>query len=525
MNLTGLSLIGSQRAAPGESTFNAINPATGEVMQPAYHSASAGETDAACQLAAEAFPDFASVPGKERAVFLRRCADKIDALVEELADIAPRETGLPEGRIRGETARTTAQLRLFASLVEEGSWCQPRIDHADPSRKPLPKPDVRSMLVPMGPVAVFGASNFPLAFSVAGGDTASALAAGCPVVVKAHGSHPGTAELVGLAIREAVNECDLPEGVFSLLYGPGREIGAALVAHPAITAVGFTGSRAGGTALMRIAASRDVPIPVYAEMSSINPVVILPGALPHRSDAIAAGLAASVTLGMGQFCTNPGLVLLDAGEEADALVAAISREMGNFPGGVMLNQGICGAYTEGVARLGRAEGVRCLAGGEPSPGPGCRATGAVFEVDGATFLSNPRLTEEVFGPATLLVRTAGTGQMVQIISSLEGQLTGTLHGDPDSIAACSGVVAALRNRVGRLIFNGFPTGVEVCHSMVHGGPFPATSDGRSTSVGTLAIERFCRFAAWQDWPDAALPPELRDANPFGIRRRVDNRWE
>jgi len=521
MDITGYSIIGARRSTGNESPFHAINPANGQLIEPAFYPVGIADVEDAAKLAKEAFAEYSALPGALRAGFLRACASEIESLGEVLTARAMQETGLPEARIKGETARTTGQLRLFASLVEEGSWVQARIDYAERDRKPLPKPDVRSMLKPTGPVAVFGASNFPLAFSVAGGDTASAFAAGCPVIVKAHHSHPGTAELVGSAIQKAVAKYNLPEGVFSLLFGSGKEVGVALVAHPVITAVGFTGSRAGGTALMRIAAEREVPIPVYAEMSSINPVVFLPGSLGDRSESIAAGLAGSVTLGVGQFCTNPGLVLLDESTEADKFIEYLAAALGNIPQGIMLNPGIHKAYEDGLKAMLHTGGASGLLE-KPFPDqPGCHANPALFQTSGSSFLQDKSLSMEVFGPSTLVVRYKDENELIDIISRLEGQLTGTLYGNEPILKRYKSVRRAMENRVGRLIFNGFPTGVEVCHSMVHGGPYPSTSDGRSTSVGTHAIERFCRYMAYQDCPDELLPDELKDGNPRGIWRLVD----
>jgi NADP-dependent aldehyde dehydrogenase len=371
------------------------------------------------------------------------------------------------------------------------------------------------MLRPLGPVAVFCASNFPLAYSVAGGDTASALAAGCPVVVIAHESHPGLAEIIAAAVIRAARKTNMPDGVFSMLFGGGRKVGQAVVNHPVTQAVGFTGSRAGGTALMEIAANRPQPIPVYAEMSSINPIVLLPGALERGEDALAEALFGSLTLGVGQFCTNPGLVFIPAGMGGAFLSKLRSLVEAATPG-TMLNAGICESYATSTAAVAATAGVETLARCATEAGPGQGAP-AVFTVSIADFLANPSLQHEMFGPATLIVR--GTVSEIEAaIPKLEGQLTASLHATDEELASHASLVQALQQRAGRLIFNGYPTGVEVCNSIVHGGPFPATSDGRSSSVGTMAIFRFCRPVAWQSFPDAALPPELREANPLGIRR-------
>lgn len=507
-DLQGTSIIGSARGEVGGQTLQGVNPATGEKLTPAYHSASLSEVEQAAKLAHAAFAVYSQTTGAERAEFLRQIAENIEAIADELVVRANSETALPEARLRAETARTCSQLRLFAEVVEEGSWVDARIDRGDPERKPLPKPDVRSMFLPIGPVVVFGASNFPLAFSVAGGDTASAFAAGNPVIVKAHPAHPGTSELVGLAISEAVKSCELPEGTFSLLYDAGNEVALALVRHPLIKAGGFTGSRAGGRALFDAAMSRPDPIPFYAEMSSVNPVIILPGALRERHDQIAAGLHGSVTLGAGQFCTNPGLILLAEG--ADGFINKLGELMTGTPEHTMLTPAISMNYKNGVASRTNHAGVETVGG-------------ALFKTDCVRFLASPELAEELFGPSTLVVTYKGRQQLIELVEKLEGQLTATIHGAEDDLLAYKDVVRLLETKVGRLVFNGFPTGVEVGHAMVHGGPYPATSEGRSTSVGTRAIYRFARQVCFQDFPNNALPAELRDENPLGIRRMVDGK--
>jgi 2,5-dioxopentanoate dehydrogenase len=507
--LAGTSIIGFARGALNRGTLQGFNPATGEDLPPVYHTASAAEVDHAAQLAHAAFAIYSQTTGVERAQFLRRIAENIEALGDELMARAHAETSLPQARLRTETGRTCNQLRLFADLVEEGSWVDARIDRGDRQRQPLPKPDVRSMLRPVGPVVVFGASNFPLAFSVAGGDTASALAAGCPVIVKAHPAHPGTSELVGLAICEAVKSCGLPEGVFSLLFDSGTDVATALVKHPLIKAGGFTGSRAGGRALFNVASSRPDPIPFYAEMSSVNPVVILPGALLERADQLATGLHASVTVGVGQFCTNPGLVLLADNTDSDAFVNKLGELMAGAAEQTMLTPAIHTSYRNGVAARMNHSGVETI------------GSSALFKTTATDFLAHPELAEELFGPSTLVV--IYTDQLIELINSLEGQLTATIHGTDDDLRANKDLIALLETKAGRLVFNGFPTGVEVGHAMVHGGPYPATSDGRSTSVGTRAIFRFTREVCFQDFPDEALPAELQEQNPLGIWRMVDGK--
>ena len=519
MDIQGTSIIGFRSAQASGESNQAIDPSTGQRIEPPFYNVDASIVDEAAALARDAFLVYGQKSGAERAAFLREIASQIEALGEPLVERAMKETGLPEMRIKGETARTTGQLRLFASLVEEGSWCQARIDTAMPDRAPLPKPDIRSMLRPLGPVAVFAASNFPLAFSTAGGDTASALAAGCPVIVKAHSSHPGTAELIARAVQTAARQTGMPDGVFSLLFGSGREVGSALVQHPDIKAVGFTGSTRGGTALMKLASERPEPIPVYAEMGSVNPVVLLPKAVEANGESLAAGLHGSATLGVGQFCTNPGLVFLSKGEAGDALVDAFASKMRDTAAQVMLNPTIRQAYSDGVTRLSNKGPVKSIVvnDGEPDS-PACLGATAVFEADAATLLEDKSISHEIFGPGTTVIRWQSKEELIAAIESLDGQLTGTIHESDTDLDEFADLLPVLERKVGRLIYNGFPTGVEVCHSMVHGGPFPATSDGRSTSVGTHAISRFARLVAYQDAPESVLPDELKDGNPLGIVR-------
>ena len=499
----------------------AANPATGERLQPAYVPATTEELQLAVQLAAEAFDVYRSISGRERAALLRGIAAKIESIAPDIVERAGLETALPQAQLQGETARTCAQLRLFAQVAEEGSWVNARIDRADPNRKPAPKPDIRSMLRPLGPVVVFGASNFPLAFSVAGGDTASAPAAGNPVIVKGHAAHPGTSELVGRAVQESVRECGLPEGVFSLLFGSGPQIGTALMKHPLVKAGGFTGSRTAGRTLMDVAASRPEPIPFYAEMSSTNPVFILPGALRERGDNIAAGLHASFTMGAGQFCTKPGMVFLPQGSDAGAFADKLQRLVGESTPFHLLTKTIHSSYASAIATRKTNTAVKLVAEGpEPATSAGFSVNSALFETDAASFLDSD-LDSEIFGPVTLLVRHSGRDQVLAIAGSLEGHLTATIHGTEQDLHEFADLVAILERKVGRLIFNGFPTGVEVTHAMVHGGPYPSTSDGRSTSVGSQAIFRFTRLVCYQGFPDSALPDELKDANPLGIWRMID----
>ena len=518
MDLQGRSIVaGEVASSESNDRFFAVDAATSERLEPAYVSASHQDVDRAVTLASEATVAFRDAAREAKVDLLSGIADGIEAEVPSLVERATKETGLPEARIRGESGRTCNQLRLFAGLVRDGGWVDARIDRADAKRQPVPKPDVRSMLRGRGPVAVFGASNFPLAFSVAGGDTASALAGGNPVIVKAHPAHPGTSEIVGRVIQRAVRSAGLPSGVFSLLFDEGHGVGQALVTHPGVAAVAFTGSRRGGRALMDLAAGRPEPIPVFAEMGSVNPVFLLAGALERRGEEIARGLAGSVQLGAGQFCTNPGLVFVDAAQ-ADSFVTALKSALADAASSTMLTAAIAKSYHSGVARLDATEGVRRLAGAAMPPVP--LATAAVFETEFDRFMSTPHLKEEVFGPSSIVVRCSSIDEMLAAARSLEGQLTASVHADQADHSTLSDLARVLEGKVGRLNMNGFPTGVEVCPSMVHGGPYPATADG-STSVGTRAIVRFCRAVAYQDWPEDLLPPELKDANPLSIRRMVD----
>ena len=513
------SILGSREACGSTEPFFAINPVSGARLEPGFMPAIPEEVDLAVRLASEAFGIYGRTSGRVRAAFLRTIATKIESIREELIDRSHQETALPNARLQGETARTCGQLRLLAQVAEEGSWVGARIDRAEPDRKPSPRPDLRSMLRPLGHVGIFGASNFPLAFSVGGGDTASALASGNPVVVKAHPAHPGTSSLVGSAIRDSVKECGLHEGVFSLLFDGATQVGIALVKHPLLKAVGFTGSRAAGRALMDLAASRPEPIPFFGEMSSTNPVFILPGVMREHADSIAMGLYASFTLGAGQFCTKPGMVFLPEGDSA--FVEKLRAAVRDSPPFNLLTPAIRSSYSSAIDRRKQNSGMRHVsevtAFGEDAQGVGA----ALFETDSTTFLKDPELPTEIFGPTTLIVHNSSRDQLVQIARGLEGHLTATIHGTEQDLREFADLVAVLETKVGRLIFNGFPTGVEVAHAIVHGGPYPATSDGRSTSVGSQAIFRFARPVCYQAFPNDALPDELKDANPLGIWRMID----
>ena len=515
MTINGAILVGSDERSR-TSQFHGIDAASGQQIGPGVSEAGPQDVNDACALAAVAAPAFAALAPHERADFIERVAEEILG-IETLVETAMAESGLPRPRLEGERMRTVNQLRMFAAEVRQGYWLDATVDPALPDRTP-PRPDLRRMNVPLGPVAVFGASNFPLAFSVAGGDTASAFAAGCPVVVKGHPAHPGTGELVARAIGRAVAACGLPQGVFSYLPGTTHALGEALVADPRIKAVGFTGSRGGGLALVRVAQRRPEPIPVYAEMSSINPVVLLPGALATRAEALGTAFVGSLTLGAGQFCTNPGLVLAIDSPGLDRFVAAAASALS--PGGpaTMLTPGIANAYAAGVRALDANPAARRVAGTQTSGS-------SLFETKAAEFMARADLGHEVFGASAVLVRCKDQDELAIVIGALEGQLTATLQADPTDHPLASEVLPLLVAKVGRVLANGWPTGVEVTHAMVHGGPFPATSDSRTTSVGTLAMHRFLRPVCYQDVATELLPAALRPDNPWSVPRRIDGDWE
>jgi 2,5-dioxopentanoate dehydrogenase len=517
MELSGLSFIAGTRGSDHGESFAARNAANGADVLPLYASSSVEELNAAAMAALRAFETFGKSSGADRAALLRAIAAGLEVASGQLVARAMLETALPEPRLQGEVGRTCGQLRLFASVIEEGSWQNARIDTALPDRKPLPRPDLRSMLFPIGPVAVFGASNFPLAFSVAGGDTASALAAGNSVIFKAHSAHPGTSELVAAIITRAIGESGMDAGVFSMLYDKGFAIGQALVRHPAIQSVAFTGSKRGGRALMDIAAARECPIPCFTEMSSVNPVFVLRGALANDPKSKARGLHGSFTLGAGQFCTKPGLVFLP---ETDGCIVfreelqSLTSASGSF---TMLTAGIAEAYHRSLAERHALNVDTTAASREVSP----HTHAVLFQADFATFRRNALLQEEIFGPSTLLVNWNDRKELLAAAESLEGHLTATILGTEADLADNQDLIAILERKVGRLLFNGFPTGVEVSHAMVHGGPYPATSDSRFTSVGAQAILRFARPRCYQGFPQEALPEALRDENSLGIWRLVD----
>ena len=524
IEVTGQMLIGAAAVRGARGAVFAIDPSSGQELQPAFPGGSADDVARACALAWAAFDAYRETAPEARARFLEAVAEAILGLGDALIVRAMAESGLPRGRLEGERGRTVGQLRLFAKLVREGSFIEARVDPALPERQPLPRSDLRQRHIALGPVAVFGASNFPLAFSVAGGDTASALAAGCPVVVKGHSAHPGTSELVGRAVQQAVADCGLPEGVFSLLFGSGNDVGIALVTDPRIKAVGFTGSRRGGLALVAAAQARPEPIPVYAEMASINPVILLPAALAARADALGKDFVGSLTLGAGQFCTNPGLVFALAGTDLDRFVAAAGAALAPSVAATMLTPGIHAAYEAGVAQLAESPNAQVAARGAAGDGPN-RGRAALFLTDATALAADPALTAEVFGATSVVVRCRDLDELRAAIEHLEGQLTATIHADAADQDAARALLPMLERKAGRILFNGWPTGVEVCDAMVHGGPFPATSDSRTTSVGTLAIRRFLRPVCYQDLPDALLPDALKRANPLGVPRRIDGTFQ
>ena len=518
--ISGKNFVGNQASAQGPITFHSFDPKTNSENPWLFYEANDEEIEGAVKLAGEAFQKFQNIPGKKKALFLRAIADEMEALGDDLIQVYMTESGLPEGRAKGERGRTMGQLRMFADLVEEGEWVEASIDTALPDRTPVPKPDIRKMLHPLGPIAVFGSSNFPFAYSTAGGDTASALAAGCPVIVKSHPMHAGTGELVATAILKAAKDTGMPNGVFSNLNSNSYHVGKALVQHPSVKGVGFTGSIAGGTALFKMAAEREEPIPVFAEMGSINPVLALPSSLDKKGDYWAEQYANSITLGVGQFCTCPGLILGLKSPSLDAFAEALGNALRQKEPGVMLHPNIYQNFKTGKETLSAQTGTSIVADITEDVLPNV-AQQRLLTVDGGTFLANPTLHQEVFGPFSIIVQADDTSELETIVRGLEGQLTGTVLGEEKELKEHFRVVEALRDRVGRLIFNGVPTGVEVCPSMVHGGPFPASTDSRFTAVGIHAIKRWGRPVAYQSWPDTELPDALKNSNPLGISRLIN----
>ncbi len=505
--------------------FKAIDPATGLSLDEDFFSSQIVDAEEALQNAATAFQQYKNIGKARKSAFLRAIAEELILLGDTLINRAAAESGLPIARLQGELGRTTGQLRLFADLVEEGSWVNAIIDVALPERQPMARVDIRRMLVPIGPVIVFGASNFPLAFSVAGGDTASALAAGCPVIVKAHPAHPGTSKLVAEAIHRAIATCGLPRGVFSILYDDGYEIGAYLVKHHITKCVTFTGSFKGGMALHQMALQRREPIPVFTEMGSINPVILLPKAVENRADELAAQMAASVTMGAGQFCTNPGLMIALQTESLSNYIQVLSDAIAQTPSATMLSAGICANYKQLSENVLQSAAVTLLAESEiADQDKSNQSVARLASVKVADFLADPKLQEEVFGPFSLLVIADHIDQFEAVIDALGGQLTITVMADNQEMTDYAALLGKLSDKAGRLVLNAVPTGVEVCAAMQHGGPFPASSDSRFTSVGSTAIYRFARPVAWQGWDDKLLPDELKSGNPLGIFRLMDQNW-
>ena len=520
--VTGKNYIGNKLSASGIKTYKTFNPELNQENDSVFAEATQEEINEAVALATSAFKELRTVSGAKKAEFLNTIADEILALDDELVKMYCSETGLPEGRAKGERGRTVGQLRSFANLVAEGSWVEATIDTAQLDREPMPKSDIRKMNIPLGPVVVFGASNFPLAYSTAGGDTAAALASGCPVIVKSHPMHSGTGELVASAIIKAAEKTGMPNGVFSNLNSSGIEVGQQLVSHSGVKAVGFTGSIKGGRALLDLASKREEPIPVFAEMGSVNPVIMLPKALENRAENLATTYAGSVALGTGQFCTNPGLILGIKGADLTSFTNTLASKIVEINPSCMLHPNIVRAYESNKAKAISQSGLVVVADFENEVQSNY-ASQVITTVEGKTFLENPTLHQEVFGPYSMVVQCENVNQLEAIISQLEGQLTGTVISDENEVANYSKVISALQNRVGRIIFNGVPTGVEVCESMVHGGPYPASTDSRFTAVGIGSIKRWVRPFSYQDWPNELLPNELKNENPLGIFRIIDGK--
>jgi 2,5-dioxopentanoate dehydrogenase len=521
MSLHGKNFVGSELSALGQKTFFGFDPRAGKQLNTPFHQGTTEEVDRAVSMATDAFPILREASAEAIAGFLENIASEIEALGDELIQQAAIEAGFSAARVVNERGRTTDQLRMFANLVKEGSFVDARIDSALPENKPLPRPDIRRMLIPIGPVVVFGASNFPLAFSVAGGDTASALAAKCPVIVKGHPAHPGTSELVAGAIVRAVKKSGLPEGTFSLLHAVDPSVSIALVTHPGTKAVAFTGSERAGRAIFEAATQRPEPIPAYVEMGSVNPVFVLPGALRERGDSIAQGLVKSINLGVGQFCTCPGLIFGVEEESFQSFRKKMTEEFGKAAPATMVHPTVLKGYDQGLKRVKEVTGVEAKPATREADSSKTEAGPVLFETDAATWLANETLAREVFGPSAIVVRGQSEEQLLKIAQSLPGSLTATLYGTTDDLKQYRQLIAELESKAGRLVFNGFPTGVEVSSAMHHGGPYPATADAKFTSVGTAAIFRFLRPVCFQNFPNEAVPVELQDGNPRNIWRMVD----
>lgn len=515
----GKQFINGQRIATNAAEIESINATDYQTTGYVFSQATLDEVNQAAQAAHDAFITYSQTTSNDRAAFLEEIATQIEEIGPVLQEVASLETGLPLGRLQGETGRVTSQLRLFAEVVRRGDFYAARIDPALPDRKPMPRVDLRQMRIAIGPVAVFGASNFPLAFSTAGGDTVSALAAGCPVVFKAHSGHMATAELVAQAIEKAVQICNMPSGTFNMIFG--SRVGADLVEHPLIKAVGFTGSLDGGMALYNLAQQRPQPIPLFAEMSSVNPLVVLPEALAVRGDKIAADTVASFNMGCGQFCTKPGLILGVKSPEFDQFIATLKESTSSSIPQVMLNAGTLKSYKAGIADLENETGFDKIAEGQAATLVS-QATAQLFQADQSVLLAgNAKLQHEVFGPMSIVVAVDSKEKLIQGIEQLAGQLTATIIGEDTDFAHSHDLLNLLSQKAGRVLFNGFPTGVEVSDAMVHGGPFPATTDTRGTSVGTAAIDRFLRPVCYQNTPQSLLPAALKNENPLGINRLIN----
>ena len=522
MTLHGQSIIaGKPTPALGE-TFHAINPATGETLEPPVHEALGSLADAALEAADGAFDEFRAKTPEQRAALLEAIADGVEALGDELLQRAHAETALPMARLTAERGRTTGQARLFAKLIREGTWLEARIDKAVPDRQPAPKPDVRRMMQPVGPVVVFGASNFPFAISVAGTDTVSALGAGCPVVVKAHPGHPGTCEMIATVIAQALEKTGMPAGAFSMVQGKGHYVGTSLVKHPLTCAVAFTGSLKGGRALFDAAVNRARPIPFYGELGSVNPVFLLPGALKERAAQLAEAFVGSLTMGVGQFCTNPGMVFGLKSAELNSFLDQTSSLVKAWQPATMLHGGICSAFNSGAERLAAVPGLKLAAKSDtPASTDSSQAAAMVFTTDAMTYASNETLREEVFGPVSVVTHCDTKEDLELLAETFDGQLTAAIHGTVEDLKEHARLVRILERKVGRIIFNGFGTGIEVCPSMHHGGPYPAATHSFFTSIGTAAIYRFVRPVCYQGFPDECLPEPLQNKNANGAWRMVD----
>jgi len=518
--LTGKNFIGNKLSSSGNVTFQTFNPELNKKNDQIFYEASNDEIEESIDLAKNAFEDYKNTNPQERSKFLNSIADEILSISDELLEVYCSETGLPAGRSRGELKRTIGQLRSFADLVLDGSWVEASIDTAIPEREPMPKPDLRKMMMPLGPVVVFGASNFPLAYSTAGGDTASALAAGCPVIVKSHPMHAGTGEIVASAIISAAKKNNMPDGIFSNLNSKDISVGVKLVNHPNVKAVGFTGSLKGGRSIYDLASKRDTPIPVFAEMGSTNPIIIMPAKIKNDYEDLAVKFAKSITVGSGQFCTNPGMIISIKGNELNRFIESLSLELKKIEPSCMLHPNILEAYNSNANQTISNKDVEIfyqsdLINKENYP------KHILATVDSNTFIQNRNLHHEVFGPFSLIIKCNDMDDLRKVIFSIQGQLTGTIIGEKDEIHQNKDLIDLLGSRVGRIIFDGVPTGVEVCPSMLHGGPYPATTDSRFTAVGTNSIQRWVRPFSFQDFPDELLPDELKNNNPLNIKRTVN----